>query len=198
MNITNYHFDAILEVLTNAAREMKIDVDTIDDMTQEFKSSRRNSQVVNGIRSDVTIGCTVRMEAAKKKNETDGLDQLFMKLGGHEGISHFISHLYEFVERDNRINMFFEGSKLELIKKAQAAYISMLLGGSSEYNGRSLEEIHQTLAMTDFHLDCFLQCVQKSLKDCGATDDTTDEVVVRLESVRAAILHAHYSDVQFA
>lgn len=25
--------------------------------------------------------------------------------------------------------MFFEGSKLELIKKAQAAYISMLLGG---------------------------------------------------------------------
>ncbi|KAF4749485.1 hypothetical protein FOZ62_031500, partial [Perkinsus olseni] len=184
MNITNYHFDAILEILTRAAKEMNIDADTMDDMTQ----------VVNGIRSDVTIGCTVRMEAARKKNETDGLDQLFMKLGGHEGISTFISRLYEFVERDNRINMFFEGSKLELIKKAQGDYISMLLGGSSEYNGRSLEEIHQTLAMTDFHLDCFLQCVQKALRDCGAEQDTTDEVVVRLESVRKAILHAHYSD----
>ncbi|KAF4673878.1 hypothetical protein FOL46_006286 [Perkinsus olseni] len=188
MNITNYHFDAILEILTRAAKEMNIDADTMDDMTQ----------VVNGIRSDVTIGCTVRMEAARKKNETDGLDQLFMKLGGHEGISTFISRLYEFVERDNRINMFFEGSKLELIKKAQGDYISMLLGGSSEYNGRSLEEIHQTLAMTDFHLDCFLQCVQKALRDCGAEQDTTDEVVVRLESVRKAILHAHYSDAQYS
>ncbi|KAF4660683.1 hypothetical protein FOL47_007051, partial [Perkinsus chesapeaki] len=153
--------------------------------------------VVNGCRSDITIGCTVRMEAAKKKNDTEGLDQLFMKLGGHEGLANFISHLYEFVERDSRINMFFEGSKLELIKKAQGDYISTLLGGSAEYHGRSLEEVHQTLAMTDFHLDCFLQCAQRSLKDLGAEEDTIDEVFVRLESVRKALLHAHYSDSHY-
>lgn len=37
---------------------------------------------------------------------------------------------YECIERDRRINPYFEGSKLSSIKKAQSAYITMVLGGA--------------------------------------------------------------------
>ncbi|KAF4750005.1 hypothetical protein FOZ63_024606, partial [Perkinsus olseni] len=84
-----------------------------------------------------------------------------------------------------------EKSMLFLIKKrmclpsAQSPYITMVLGGPSRYRGRDLKELHSVLAITDYHFDCFIQQVGRSLRDIGATNAVVDDAVVRLE----AILH---------
>ncbi|KAF4664269.1 hypothetical protein FOZ61_000997 [Perkinsus olseni] len=187
MNITNYHFDALCDSLVEAAKDIGVDSTTLDDVFL----------VVNRTRSDITTGCMVRMEIAKQEGEKGGRERLFEKLGGQEGIEAFIVRLYECVERDKRINAFFEGSKLKSIKKAQSAYITMVLGGPSRYRGRDLKELHSVLAITDYHFDCFMQQIGRSLRDIGATNDVVDDAVVRLERIRREVLHGHYEKTGF-
>ncbi|EER00025.1 hypothetical protein Pmar_PMAR024501 [Perkinsus marinus ATCC 50983] len=180
MNITNYHFDALCDSLMEAAKEIGVDSETLDDVFL----------VVNRTRSDITTGCMVRMELARgQRGQGEGLIE---KLGGQEGIECFIVRLYECIERDRRINPYFEGSKLSSIKKAQSAYITMVLGGPVVYKGRDLETLHSVLAITDYHFDCFMQQVDRSLRDIGMVGDVVDEAVVRLEKIRRKVLHGHY------
>ncbi|KAF4656433.1 hypothetical protein FOL47_008915 [Perkinsus chesapeaki] len=183
MNITNYHFDAVCESLVEASKEIGVDSITLDDVFL----------VVNRTRSDITTGCMVRMEVAQKEYDKEGKQKLFEKLGGHEGLESFITRLYECIERDKRINGFFEGSKLKFIKQAQSAYITMVLGGPTEYKGRNLESLHSVLAVTDYHFDCFMQQVGRSFRDLGIGEEAIDEAVVRLESIRPMVLHGHYA-----
>uniref|UniRef100_A0A7S4GMC9 Uncharacterized protein n=1 Tax=Oxyrrhis marina TaxID=2969 RepID=A0A7S4GMC9_OXYMA len=182
MNITDYHFDVVAELLVKAAKDMAVDPEAIMDA----------QLVVCRVRADITTGCTVRMELAKKKNTTDGMDQLFQRLGGLDGVMAMIDRLYECVERDKRINIFFEGAKLQQIKRSQTDFLIMTLGGPSEFVGRSLEDIHKVLQMTDYHLDCFMQNLSRALRDVGAEQDAVDESTVVLEALRKRILAAHY------
>ncbi|KAF4730426.1 hypothetical protein FOZ62_011286, partial [Perkinsus olseni] len=182
MNITDYHFDAILACFVDTCQEMDVDADTVDDACL----------VLTSVRSDITAGCTVRMELAKRRSQVDGDDQLFARLGGMEGVEDVVTRLYECVERDRRINNFFTGAKLQAIKRTQSDFIIKTLGGPTDYNGRSLEEIHAVLAITDFHLDVFFQLMARALRDCGHDGDSVDEVLVRLEGLRKHILAAHY------
>ncbi|KAF4729376.1 hypothetical protein FOZ63_006307, partial [Perkinsus olseni] len=166
MNITDYHFDAILACFADTCQEMDVDADTVDDACL----------VLNSVRSDITAGCTVRMELARRRSQVDGDDQLFTRLGGMEGVEDVVTRLYECVERDRRINNFFTGAKLQAIKRTQSDFIIKTLGGPTDYNGRSLEEIHAVLAITDFHLDVFFQLMARALRDCGHDVEMADIV----------------------
>jgi len=187
MNITDYHFNAVAERFAEACKEVDVSHDNIDDALL----------IINRSRADVTTGCTVRMELARKKNNKDGKDQLFKRLGESEGVDTVVSRAYECIERDKRINMFFEGSKLKAIRAAQTEYIMMVFGGPSAYKGPSLEDVHATLTINDYHLDCFLQNMQKGMRDTGADQETVDECTVLLEQLRKKIMKSHYEKMGY-
>ncbi|KAF4691243.1 hypothetical protein FOZ60_015921 [Perkinsus olseni] len=183
MNISDYHFDAVLECFVKSAEELEeIDEDVIPD----------SLRILNSVRSEIITGSRVRMDAAERRNNEDGVDELFRRIGKVQGVEKFVDQLYECVERDKRIHMFFEGAKLQAIKKAQTDYFIGLFGGPSEYKGRSLEEVHEIVAMTDYHLDCFFLNIQKCLRMIGFNNETIDQFVVLMEKLRPQILHHHY------
>ncbi|KAF4738434.1 hypothetical protein FOZ62_000618 [Perkinsus olseni] len=183
MNISDYHFDAVLECFVKSAEELEeIDEDVIPD----------SLRILNSVRSEIITGSRVRMDAAERRNNEDGVDELFRRIGKVQGVEKFVDQLYECVERDKRIHMFFEGAKLQAIKKAQTDYFIGLFGGPSEYKGRSLEEVHEIVAMTDYHLDCFFLNIQKCLRSIGFNNETIDQFVVLMEKLRPQILHHHY------
>mmetsp|Transcript_10881 Transcript_10881/g.23218 ORF Transcript_10881/g.23218 Transcript_10881/m.23218 type:complete len:1155 (+) Transcript_10881:86-3550(+) len=186
LNITDYHFDVSSELFSRAALHMQVDREAVADAML----------VMNRVRADITTGCTVRMELAKKKNELDGMDQLFSRLGGLDGVMAIIDRLYECLERDKRVNMFFEGTKIQSLKQSATDYIIMILGGPADYKGRSLSDIHSVLQMTDYHLDCYLQNTARAMRDVGCDSDAVDEAVVVLEILRKQVLHAHYAKVK--
>jgi len=134
------------------------------------------------------------MELACRKNESDGRDQLFSRIGGMDGMRRIVHRLYECVERDRRINIFFEGTKLATLKKSQTNYLVMALGGPVVFEGRTLEEIHTTLALDDFYFDCFLQNLQRAVADEGGSSELVDEVTVVLEGLRRKVLDSHYKE----
>lgn len=93
MNLTDYRFDAFLEAFILTAKDMNIVSDHLEDAIL----------VMNRVRSDVTSGCTVRMELARKRIQTDGLAAVYEKLGGKDGMDSVMQSLWDFSDRDKRI-----------------------------------------------------------------------------------------------
>ncbi|KAF4667665.1 hypothetical protein FOL47_003438 [Perkinsus chesapeaki] len=182
MNITDFHFDAFISVWTATCKEFDVDSESTED----------SIEVLNGVRSAITGGCVIRMEMSRKKAQLESPEQLFERLGKKEGIIKITDKLYTMVTRDHRINMFFEGSKLKALWKGFTTYFIQALGGPQEYRGRGLGEVHGTLAINDYHLDCFLQLLNRSQLQLGFDRETCDDTFAQFEKLRPQILHAHY------
>jgi len=177
MNVTDYHVDAVAELFQQAFTELGIHPDAVSDAIT----------CIGKIRKDLTTGCTVRMEMARKNTEK-GKDALFKRLGGTEGISTFMDRLYDLIVIDNRLKKFFSDKNIKAVKEGQRIYITELLGGPKTYKGRSLEEVHKNMGVDDYFFDCFLMDVEKALSGLGLEDDSIDEVLVTLEPIRAVVL----------
>jgi len=184
MNITDYHFDVILNVFMNVSKEMGVSGETLMDV----------QVILNRSRADITTGCTVRMELSKKKNAQDGMDQLFQRLGGLDGVMAMVDRLYECVGVDKRVSNFFEGAKTHAIKRSVTDFLIMTLGGPAEYRGRSIEDSHAVIQITDYHFDCYMQNAGRAMRDVGAEQDAVDEVTVVLEPMRKQVLAHHYKE----
>ena len=85
MNITDFHVDAMIELFTATFTEMGVHPDAASDALAH----------IGKIRKDLTTGCTVRMEMARKSVEK-GKDALFKNLGGVEGMLKFLYVLLSF------------------------------------------------------------------------------------------------------
>jgi len=177
LNITNYHFDAVLEIF---------DQIMLNDLKIHANATRDFISTIARVRADITTGYTIRSEIARINTMNPEL--LFNRIGDLDGIIRFIDKLYEVVAKDARIRNFFVGASFEKIKHGQRAYITQLLGGPKIYKGRSMEEIHLNLGITDYHFDCWLQDVDKALTLLNMDESVIDQVIVQFESVRPVVL----------
>ena len=178
LNITDYHLEAFLEILREVMeKDLKCHSGAVEDVIASLSK----------VRKDIVTGYTIRCELARINTER-GIEILFRKLGGLEGIVKFIDRLYDVVQVDHRIRRFFTGSNFEAIKRGQRAFITHLVGGPRLYKGLSLEDIHKNLGIDDFYFDCYLQDAEKALSWLGVDEAVTDQVLIQLESVRGAVL----------
>jgi truncated hemoglobin YjbI len=178
LNITDYHLDAFLEILRSV---MEIDLKCHPNAVQDVLSA------LSKVRKDIVTGYTIRSELARI-NTGQGIEILFRKLGGLDGVVKFIDRMYDVIAVDHRIRKFFFGSNYEAIKRGQRAYITQLIGGPRLYQDRTLEDIHKNLGIDDYYFDCFLQDAEKALTWLGTEESVIDQVLIQLESVRAPVL----------
>ena len=178
LNVTDYHLDAFLEIIRGV---LEVDLRCNPSAIQDLISA------LSKVRKDIVTGYTIRCEVARINTER-GIEILFRKLGGLDGVVKFIDRLYDVIAVDNRIRRFFSGSNFESIKRGQRAFITGLVGGPILYQGRSLEDIHRSLGIDDYYFDCYLQDAEKALSWLGTEESVIDQVLVQLESVRAAVL----------
>ncbi|KAF4651101.1 hypothetical protein FOL47_000669, partial [Perkinsus chesapeaki] len=178
MNITDYHFDAVLEMFQQVFNELDIHPNAITDGLAELGRCRKL----------ITTGCTVRMEVAKK-NEEMGTDMMFIKVGYGEGLEDFIKRLFDLSKVDRRLKKFFQGKDLHRIRTSLRAYLTERFGGPKQYKGRDLEEIHRGLGLDDFYFDCFLMNAEKALHGLGVDEEIIAEVLITLEFARPKVLN---------
>ena len=177
MNINDFHFDAILESFIESAEDHELETELIEDCMT----------VLNLVRSDVTTGCCVRFELAKREFEKDRR-VLFDKLGGSDGISKLVDRVYELVIIDKSLSVFFDGAKVSSVIASQKVFLSGLLGSKPEYKGRSIKEIHKVLSIADYHIDSWIAHMKRALRETGQDEDIVDQVVVQIETTRSDIL----------
>ncbi|KAF4743795.1 hypothetical protein FOZ63_011121, partial [Perkinsus olseni] len=179
LNITDYQFDAVLENFQVAANIMEVEPAVKNDMVE----------VVRFTRSPITCGCTVRLEIARKKAESQGTEALISILGGQEGVVNWVAKVYDRVLVDDRVKHFFQGSKLDAVMESQGKYFQQLFGASSGYRGRDLPEIHSTIQISDFHFDSFMESCREAFQAMGVDNETIDDCTVLMESLRLQIVN---------
>jgi len=123
-------------------------------------------------------------------NDRDPLS-LYESLGGEKAIKNLVEALYIKILTDPILSSFFSYEKMGLIKKHQADFLTMALGGSHKYTGRDLQTAHAKLlqeGLTDRHFDALKKHFNEVLIELGQPHDLVSEALLLIESMRSDVL----------
>ncbi len=81
---------------------------------------------------------------------------LYNDLGGTPGIERVVDATLAIVHDDPHINLFFENTDIPDLRRLLVEQICAATGGPCEYTGRSMEESHSGLGLTDEDFDRFV------------------------------------------
>jgi hemoglobin len=73
-------------------------------------------------------------------------------------------------------------------KSLALGFLSSALGGPLPYNGRSLADIHQPMAINAAELDAFLVHFQNAMHECGMPPAIVSQLMFAIAAVRPSIL----------
>lgn len=116
---------------------------------------------------------------------------LYERLGGRDAVFHVVDRFYDRVLADSRIRKFFTGVDMERQKGKQRAFLTMVFGGPTKYDGRDMREAHAALVeqgLNESHFDAVVELLAETLKEAGVGDDDIREVAAIAESVRGEVL----------
>ena len=113
---------------------------------------------------------------------------LFEKLGGAPAIEAVIKEFYKRVLGDDELKGYFDGVDMDIQTQQQIKFITMAVGGPNEYQGRSMKDSHETLAITEMHFDKVAGHLVETLKWARVSDELIKEVVAVVGPLKADIV----------
>jgi hemoglobin len=105
---------------------------------------------------------------------------LYEKLGGQNAVDIAVDRFYEKVLNDARIKHFFENVDMKEQRKHQKAFLTYAFGGTSQYQGRAMQQAHKRLVeemgLSDEHFDAVVENLVETLKKLNISDDLIQQV----------------------
>ena len=115
---------------------------------------------------------------------------LFDRLGGAPAIQAATEVFYRKVLTDPLLTPYFDGVDMDRQIAKQAAFLTMALGGPSNYTGRDLRTAHAGLAgIGDDHVDRVIGHLADTLRELGVSDPDIAAAGEVAASVRADVLN---------
>ena len=119
------------------------------------------------------------------------MSSLYERLGGAPAIEAAVDIFYRKVLSDNRIAKFFDDVDMDRQAAKQKAFLTMVMGGPSNYTGKDMRTGHQHLVkrgLNDSHVDAVIENLAATLKELGVPDSDIAEVGKLANSVRDDVL----------
>ncbi len=120
------------------------------------------------------------------------VNKLYDIIGGKLTVQAATESFYRRVFADHTLRPFFESSDMKQLLARQKMFLTMLLGGQSDYTGKDLSAAHahsRKQGLNDGHFDRFLKHFRDALKEVGVQPDKAEKVAELLESRRSAVLN---------
>jgi len=114
---------------------------------------------------------------------------LYERLGGEDAVAALIEELYIRVLADPLFTPFFEKLDIQRLKAHQFAFTSQALGGPHPYSWPSLVKAHAGLRIEQRHFDAFVEHLRSSLREIGATDVLSAEVLSLVTPLSGVIVN---------
>jgi len=114
---------------------------------------------------------------------------LYERLGGEAAVAALIEELYIRVLADPLFTPFFEKLDIQRLKAHQFAFTSQALGGPHPYSWPSLVKAHAGLRIEQRHFDAFVEHLRSSLREIGATDVLSAEVLSLVTPLSGVIVN---------
>ena len=113
---------------------------------------------------------------------------LFERLGGADAIGALIDDLSRRLVADPLLGHYFEDIDGETLQSHREAYLTAVLGGPEEYEGRGMRESHRPFSISHAEMDRFIVLAAESLSAARVAEAETREVLDYFERLRPAIV----------
>lgn len=112
----------------------------------------------------------------------------YERIGGGPAVSAVVDEFYRRLTADEQVSHYFDEVSLPTLKRHQALMITTILGGPNQYDGRTLDEAHAPLSITEADYHRVGSHLMSCLEDAGVPDDIQGRVGVALGQVRDSIV----------
>lgn len=115
-------------------------------------------------------------------------DRLYRALGGTPGITRVVDAALAEIHNDLRINLFFEKTDIADLRRLLIEQLCAATGGPCEYTGRSMEEAHSGLGLTDDDFDAFVEDLVRAMTKSGVAEATQKQLLDLLAPMRPQVV----------
>ncbi len=109
---------------------------------------------------------------------------LYQQLGGREAIAAVADKFYRRVLGDPQLAPFFAATDMARLRRHQAAFLGMALGGPSDYQGRALRQAHRGRGIGDAHFDAVAGHLRDADTAPAASASASAQVLGAVEVMR--------------
>jgi hemoglobin len=113
---------------------------------------------------------------------------LYRALGGTDGIAKVVDAALAEIHGDLRINFFFEKTDMADLRRLLVEQICAASGGPCEYTGRSMEEAHSGLNLSDADFDAFVEDLVRAMDSLKVPKDLQKQLLGLLGPMRPEIV----------
>ncbi|HEV7491087.1 MAG TPA: group 1 truncated hemoglobin [Rhodanobacteraceae bacterium] len=117
-----------------------------------------------------------------------GSDALYRALGGEAGISKVVDAALAEIHGDLRINIFFEKTDMADLRRLLIEQICAATGGPCTYSGRSMEEAHSGLNLTNADFDAFVDDLVRAMTSQKVPADLQKQLLDLLGPMRPQVV----------
>lgn len=113
---------------------------------------------------------------------------LYDQVGGAPAITEAVERFYRRLLDDPRVNSYFAQTELPQLKRHQVLLLSQVLGGPTQYDGRSLEQAHAGLGITPAQYAVVGEHLIGVLEELGAPANVVTAVAGVLGDVKPDVV----------
>jgi hemoglobin len=130
---------------------------------------------------------------AKAKNSeasarTAASESLYRELGGKDGITKVVDLFLAKVDNDLRINLFFEKTDHKDLRNLVIEQFCQASGGPCVYSGRSMEEAHSGLNLTDADFAAFVEDLIAALDELKVPKSSQEKLLALLGPMKPQVV----------
>jgi hemoglobin len=139
------------------------------------------------------IGCAGQPARQSGKSDSSqaaagAKDALYRELGGKEGITKVVDLFLAKVDNDLRINLFFEKTDHKDLRNLVIEQFCQATGGPCVYSGRSMEEAHSGLNLTDADFAAFVEDLIAAMDELKVPKASQDKLLALLGSMKPQVV----------
>jgi hemoglobin len=117
-----------------------------------------------------------------------GKDALYQELGRSEGVTKVVDLFFQRINADARINTLFRNVDHNDLRRLVIEQICAASGGPCKYTGRSMEESHSGLNLTDKDFDAFVGDLVGAMDEAKVAKSTQKKLLAIFGPMRPQIV----------
>lgn len=151
---------------------------------------RARSTILSTIFAAVALaGCAgPAHRAAAPQQAAAAKDALYRELGGAEGIAKVVDRFLANIQNDLRINLFFETTDMKDLRRLVIEQFCAATGGPCEYTGRTMEESHSGLNLTDADFAAFVEDLIAAMNSLEVRQASQDKLLALLGPMKPQVV----------
>jgi len=114
---------------------------------------------------------------------------LYEQFGGDATLRPAVELFYRKVFQDAALLPFFDGIDRERLKAHQLAFLSHVLGGPDQYDGRELREAHAAHPIEQRHFDSITGHMEIAFLEMGLSEEVVAQALTRIKAAAGDIVN---------